>query len=254
MQMAMEAGRDTVPAAPLQGVRYCASLLVSAALHAAVLLLLAGTSVQVIAGARAPIKVTILDTARPPLGGGGAADQPAEVIPAPMPAQAPETELRKPARPKIQRRDQRQLHEPAPTKPAPETAATSDTPGSPEGAVGGALSGVPGAQVGGTVSGRGDQLWRADQVAGQPRRISGSKPIYPPLARARGIEGLVVLDAIIDRDGRVEEDGLKVARSVPLLDNAAIAAVREWRFEPGRDRSGAPVRVLLRVPIRFQLR
>jgi len=39
-----------------------------------------------------------------------------------------------------------------------------------------------------------------------------------------------------------------------MFDAAAVAALHQWRFEPGRDRDGKPVRVLIEVPIRFQLR
>jgi protein TonB len=104
------------------------------------------------------------------------------------------------------------------------------------------------------IGGRGDRLWAADQVARPPRLLSGAKPHYPPAARARGIEGLVVLEAIIDRQGQLENDGVIVRQSVPALDAAAIAAVKQWRFDPGRDNDGTAVRVVLRVPIRFQLR
>jgi protein TonB len=50
------------------------------------------------------------------------------------------------------------------------------------------------------------------------------------------------------------EHEIKVIESIPILDQAAISAVRQWRFTPGRDRNGTPVRVLLQVPLRFMLR
>ena len=63
----------------------------------------------------------------------------------------------------------------------------------------------------------------------------------------------MVLRAVVDGEGRVEQD-IVVAQSVPALDGAAVAALRRWRFAPGRDAAGRPVRVLIEVPIRFQLR
>jgi len=77
--------------------------------------------------------------------------------------------------------------------------------------------------------------------------------VYPPLVRARGLEGQVVLRAIVDSTGAVEP-AITVTRSIPGLDAAAIVALHRWRFEPGRDRDGRPLRVVLEVPIRFQLR
>jgi protein TonB len=84
--------------------------------------------------------------------------------------------------------------------------------------------------------------------------IGREVPAYPAEARRRQVEGVVLLEAIVDRDGRVEPDSVKVLESVALLDTAAVEAVRRWRFRPGRDRSGAAVRVILEIPIRFALR
>jgi periplasmic protein TonB len=83
--------------------------------------------------------------------------------------------------------------------------------------------------------------------------VSRPIPVYPALARMRGLEGQVLLRVVVDRDGHVEE-AVTVVRSTPPFDTAAIDAVRRWRFEPGRDEGGRQVRVLLEVPIRFQLR
>jgi protein TonB len=61
---------------------------------------------------------------------------------------------------------------------------------------------------------------------------------------------LVVLDAVIDATGRVT--GVQVTRSIPLLDQAAIEAVRQWRFTPTL-LNGEPVSILLTVTVRFTL-
>jgi protein TonB len=84
--------------------------------------------------------------------------------------------------------------------------------------------------------------------------IGREVPNYPVEARRREVEGVVLLEAIVDREGRVEPESVKVLESVALLDSAAVEAVKRWRFRPGRDRSGATVRVILEIPIRFALR
>jgi protein TonB len=68
----------------------------------------------------------------------------------------------------------------------------------------------------------------------------------------QGVEGLVLLEAILDFEGRIEED-IRILQSIPSLDRAAIEALRRWRFRPARDRENQPVRVILEVPIRFVL-
>ena len=110
---------------------------------------------------------------------------------------------------------------------------------------GGAGGGIPGSH--------GDEPVPADQVPYPPVPITRVLPVYPIAARYREIQGRVVLQAIIDRSGQVE-DSIKVVDSVPMFDDAAIAALRQWRFTPGRDREGHPVRVLIEVPLRFALR
>ena len=74
---------------------------------------------------------------------------------------------------------------------------------------------------------------------------------YPELARKAGLEGLVVLQFVVEPDGRVSN--IEVVRSAGrLLDEAAIKAVQQLQFKPGRQR-GRPVRVRFALPIRFRL-
>jgi protein TonB len=73
-------------------------------------------------------------------------------------------------------------------------------------------------------------------------------PDYPELARAAGIEGVVILEAIIDLRGRVQN--VTVLRSIPFLDEAAIAAVERWEYEPTL-LNGIPVPVVMTVTVRF---
>jgi protein TonB len=90
-------------------------------------------------------------------------------------------------------------------------------------------------------------------VSQAPVLLSSIVPDYPERARALGIAGQVVLRFVVDQSGRVERD-IKITTSIPLLDQAAIDAVRQWRFAPARDRDGNPVRVLVSVPLQFTLR
>jgi TonB family protein len=65
---------------------------------------------------------------------------------------------------------------------------------------------------------------------------------------------VVVVQAVIDRRGAVEPQSLRVVQSQPPFDDAALAAFRDCRFQPGRDGAGEVVRVIVQQPIRFQLR
>ena len=81
-----------------------------------------------------------------------------------------------------------------------------------------------------------------------PKKIRDVKPTYPPDALAAGLEGLVILEATIATDGTVKD--VRVLRSVPAFDEAAAAAVREWKFMP-TTLNGNPVDVLMTVTVNF---
>jgi protein TonB len=114
-------------------------------------------------------------------------------------------------------------------------------------------AGVTGAVPHGIAGGVGDAPLRLSSVASPPELVERVVPEYPARARAQEIEGQVVLEVVLDRAGRPEPD-VRVLKSVALLDAAAIAAVRQWRFRPARDADGRPVRVIMEVPVRFVLR
>ncbi|HSP98147.1 MAG TPA: energy transducer TonB, partial [Candidatus Dormibacteraeota bacterium] len=118
----------------------------------------------------------------------------------------------------------------------------------------GVAGGAPGGLPGGRLGGHGDDVFRPDQVAVAPSVLNAVQPVYPAIARARGQQGVVIVQAIIDRSGGIESDSVKVLESHPPFDDAALEAFRRWRFRPGRDDSGSAVRVLVQQPIRFQLR
>jgi len=86
----------------------------------------------------------------------------------------------------------------------------------------------------------------------EPQKISSPAPVYPEDARQQGIEGSVVLDALVGTDGAVH--GLKILRSPDgELSGAAEEAVRQWRFRPARNRDGRAVAVHYVLTVRFVL-
>jgi TonB family protein len=68
-------------------------------------------------------------------------------------------------------------------------------------------------------------------IGRRPVKTREVRPIYPPMAISGGIEGTVILEATVDRRGRVAE--VKVVESLPLLTQSTIDAVRQWEFDPG---------------------
>lgn len=82
----------------------------------------------------------------------------------------------------------------------------------------------------------------AAQSSFAPTLVSHVMPVYPQIAVSALVTGLLVLEASIDAEGRVA--AVRVARSQPLLDQAALDAVRKWRFAPP---SGATATVTVRV-------
>jgi protein TonB len=83
-----------------------------------------------------------------------------------------------------------------------------------------------------------------------PALVERVAPEYPPLALRAQVHGVVIREAVVDREGRVED--LRVLRSIPLLDRAAIDAVRQWRYSPLL-LNGKPERFVLTVTVSFSL-
>ena len=96
-----------------------------------------------------------------------------------------------------------------------------------------------------------DSPRRAGIEVAAPRKIRDVAPEYPELARRAGVEGVVVIDCTIEPLGLVS--GVQVLSGHPLLNQAALDAVRQWRYEPTRI-NGVPVPVVLTVTVRFNLR
>jgi protein TonB len=84
----------------------------------------------------------------------------------------------------------------------------------------------------------------------EPRKIRDARPIYPQVAMAAKVEGVVRIEATISKDGSVID--AKVIRSQALLDQAALDAVRQWKFTPTM-LNGVPVEVIMTVTVNFTL-
>lgn len=84
-----------------------------------------------------------------------------------------------------------------------------------------------------------------------PEVLQKVAPKYPEEARRAGVEGTVVVQALIGRNGRVKDT--RIVNSIPLLDDAAVTAVRQWEFDPAKSK-GKPVAVWVAVPVKFSLK
>ena len=83
-----------------------------------------------------------------------------------------------------------------------------------------------------------------------PKKIKDVQPVYPTAAKSARIAGMVIIEATIGADGKVVD--AKVLRSVPMLDQAALDAVRQWEFTPTL-LNGRAVPVVMTVTINFKL-
>lgn len=217
-----------------------------------------------------PVRLVFVEPPPPPpapLGApGGVGTVPALPEPvvepkAPEPSKDPPKPVREPerlrrieakAKPKPRPKPRAKPAEPRPV-PAPAEVAPGVATGSVGGIASGVAGGVVGGIVGGVVGGAGTGPVPVGKVAQPPALVHRVAPVYPDQARRADVEGLVLLEAVLDREGRIEP-GVKVLQSIPMLDDAAVRAVERWRFRPARDANGRALRVILEVPVRFVLR
>jgi periplasmic protein TonB len=87
----------------------------------------------------------------------------------------------------------------------------------------------------------------------RPRYKKNLPPNYPNFARKRNAQGTVVIRALVNESGKVEEARVEISSGHALLDEAALMAVKSWEFEPGR-RGNNPVKSYVKLPITFQLK
>jgi protein TonB len=130
------------------------------------------------------------------------------------------------------------------------------------GVVGGVPGGVPGGAIGGVLGSMISSTPTAVPKAATPQRVRVSqgvsqgllvhqvKPTYPPLARQARIQGTVVLQAVIGKDGSIQN--LKVVSGHPMLAPAALEAVKQWRYKP-YFLNGEPVEVDTTINVNFTL-
>jgi len=125
------------------------------------------------------------------------------------------------------------------------------------GVPGGVDGGVPGGVVGGVVGGLPDAPppppvapIRAGGDVREPRKLKDVPPIYPEIAVLSRLQGDVVLECLVDPAGHVT--GVRVVRSIPVFDDAAVAAVKQWVYAPTL-LNGVPVPLLMNVTVSFRL-
>jgi protein TonB len=138
----------------------------------------------------------------------------------------------------------------------PDMGSVGMTGGVPGGVAGGSMGGVLGGVIGGM--GTAPPPPRPHQTG--PLRVGGNvqaarivnrvQPVYPPLARQTRISGTVRLHAIIGKNGTIES--LEVMSGHPLLQQAALDAVRQWRYQPTL-LNGEPVDVDTTIDVIFSL-
>ncbi len=83
-----------------------------------------------------------------------------------------------------------------------------------------------------------------------PEAITKVPPNYPDIAREAGVDGTVAIQVLVGKDGKVKDT--KVVKSIPMLDAAAVAAVKQWVFKPALS-NNKPVAVWVQIPVKFNL-
>jgi len=123
----------------------------------------------------------------------------------------------------------------------------------------GVEGGIPGGVVGCVVGGLPEappppppptQPVRVGGQIKQPTKTKHVNPQYPPIAQSARVQGVVIIEAVIGPDGKVQD--ARVLRSIPLLDQAALDAVRQWVFTPTL-LNNVPVPVIMTVTVQFTL-
>jgi protein TonB len=90
------------------------------------------------------------------------------------------------------------------------------------------------------------------KVEVKPQPLVQAKPRYPDLARRAGIEGQTVVKALVDIDGSIRDVQILKSSGNAMLDEAALAAARNWKFSPAKQRDKY-VRVYVSIPVNFRL-
>jgi len=138
----------------------------------------------------------------------------------------------------------------APTAPQGQPEASANIPD--QGVEGGVEGEVPGGVLGGQPgeAPTGDEETYLRITGNPPRLIKEVPAAYPEIAQTARVQGVVILEAKVNAEGKVEE--VKVLHSIPLLDQAAMDAVRQWEYEPYLV-DGQPKPFILTVTVSFSL-
>ena len=130
--------------------------------------------------------------------------------------------------------------------------------GAEGGVPGGVEGGVPGGVLGGMVGGLPSEappppppaVVRVGGNIRAPKLVHDVKPVYPELAIQARVSGIVILEAHVATDGRVQT--VRILRGAPVFDEAAIEAVKQWRYQPLL-LNGVPTEFILTVTVSFSL-
>jgi len=190
--------------------------------------------------------------------------------PPPPPPPPPPAAMPTPVKmaPKVTEIDNGRLRTPSAIPKKVEMIKEEEAPPPPAGGViGGVLGGVPGGVPGGVLGGVLNSVVSAAPPVAVPKvavpqkvKVSSGvaagnlvhdvRPQYPPLARQARIQGTVVLQAVIGKDGKIEN--LKIVSGHPLLAQYALDAVKQWRYKPYL-LNGEPVEVDTQINVNFTL-
>jgi protein TonB len=180
------------------------------------------------------------------------------VVPAPP---APPPPPPAPSDPRLQR-TRTSTPTPTTTFSQPSEIPARIEPDENAGGEGGMPGGLPGGETGGILDGViGGTFLTAEpppppevvHVGGNvkpPTRLKDVRPVYPAIAKPARVQGTVILECTIDPQGHVRD--VRVLRGIPLLDQAATDAVRQWVYSPTL-LNGVPVAVVMTVTVRFTL-
>jgi periplasmic protein TonB len=137
-----------------------------------------------------------------------------------------------------------QKHVMGPFHPIDTVTTVPIGPFSPEGA-------TPGVGGPGLFSDNNGPIYTAASLDAVPKARFQISPSYPYALKSAGISGEVVVEFLVDEQGRVRDPRI-VSASHPEFEAPSLAAVSKWRFEPGM-RKNMPVRFLMRVPLNFSV-
>jgi protein TonB len=177
---------------------------------------------------------------------------PAPPPPPPPPPPAPKATIQPKVQPKIIEEARFVAPVEVPDQVRPERGLDLGLEG---GVAGGVEGGVPGGVVGGVVGGLPDappppQAVRVGGQIKEPKKLKNINPEYPDIAKQARVQGVVILECTISPQGKVTD--VKVLRGIPLLDSAAVDAVKQWVYTPTL-LNGVPVPVIMTVTVNFRL-